>query len=339
MSTAVLSLEALGGGALLRADARLEAGLWVAQSANPHALAALVALASGVETPARGRVLLDGVSPAGRPEVRARIAALLAAESLPPGRDVRTAVGRVLRARGDRRDAGAMLELIGMSGFARRPVIDLDAMERRALALGLALEHPTARLFALFEPFSAHHLLSPPEIQRRLEERARSSAIVLVATASPAVAALLGGAHLEIESGLLRPAVPRPPLGVPALLYVETPEAQRLVSAVASDAAVTGVFWNERETPRMVTLYGADLEALGHAVTRAAAAGSVPIDRIGHAPAATREVAPATSPATNAPPPLPASAIDPQAARPSDQSVAMPTSFAVPARPGSPEGT
>ena len=338
MNAAVeLQLEALGGGALLRADARLGPGLWVALSANAQALAALVSLASGVENPARGRVLFGGATPTTTPDVRRRIAALLASESLPAGRNVRDAVRRVLTARGDHRDTGALLELIGMSTLAERAVPELDAAERRSVALGLALEHPTAQLFALYEPFSANHWLSPPEIQRRLEERARAGAIVLVATASPAVAALLGGAHFEIESGLLRPAVAHAPIATPAWLYVRTPEPRRLLSAIASDGALTGVFWNELEAPHLVTLYGTDVEELGRAVARVAAEASLTIEQVSSAPAPRELGAPGA--ATSAPPALSAPALDPQAARPPDQSVSMPTEFAVPTRPGgSPEG-
>lgn len=331
-----LRFEAAGSGALLRADARLEAGLWVTVSQSAPALASLVALASGVEPPALGRVLLDGAPPSTSPAARRRIAALLAFEFLPPGGSVRGAVARVLSARGDVRDADSLLARLGFVARAKIPVNELDAAERRSLALGLALHHEQARLFALFEPLAANHGLEPDEIRRLLAARVEAGAIVLVATSNPDAAASLGGARLEIQNGVLCSAVPTlAPVGAPSVLYVETREPQRLVTAVAGDPAVSGVAWNEAQLPHLVALHGPDLEALAAALARAASEAQIPLDRVSHSATPPPAASPAES-GLEPPAAQPAALFDPQAARPPDQSVVMPTAFAEPTRPGGP---
>jgi ABC-type taurine transport system ATPase subunit len=353
-----LAFEAAGAGALLRADLRIEPGLRVVFSQSTAALATLVALASGAQAPQRGRVVLDGAPPATSPALRRRIAALLAFEFLPPAKDVRSAVERVLKARGDEREASTLLGALGFLARAGTKVGSLDASERRSLALGLALHHPQASLIALFEPLAATHTLEPSSIQELIAERARAGAIVLVATASQDVTAAFGGAHLEIEGGVLRPAVPQvAPRGVPCSLYVETPAPQQLIGALSTDQAVSGVFWNEQQAPELVALSGSDLDALGRVVARAASAAGVPITRVTHsAPlpgpahaAAGGAFAPGAQLGAYAPPnafgepsadATPAAhPLDPQAARPPDQSVSMPTAFADPTRRGPPEET
>jgi ABC-type taurine transport system ATPase subunit len=334
-----LKFEAAGAGALLRADARVDPGIRVVFSQSAAALAALVALASGAQAPQRGRVVLDGAAPATSPALRRRIAALLAAEFFPFGGDVRSTVERVLQARGDDRSVDALLGTLGFVARARTPVNLLDASERRSLALALALHHTQASLFALFEPLTATHALEPGVIHELISERARAGAIVLVATASADVAAALGGAELEIEGGVLRPAVPQiAPAGVPCTLYVETRAPQQLIGAVSADQAVSGVFWNEQQAPELVAISGSDLDALARALARAATETGVSVTRVSHS---TPFVAsdPATQ-ATYATPAAyttqPAHPLDPQAARPPDQSVSMPTAFADPTRRNDP---
>jgi ABC-type taurine transport system ATPase subunit len=333
-----LRFEAAGAGALLRADARLEPGLWVTVSPSAPALASLVALAGGVQAPALGRVLFDGAPPATSPVVRQRIATLLAFEYLPPGGTVRNAVARVLAARGERRDVDAFLAKLGFLARAGSPINDLDAGERRSLALGLALFHEKARLLALFEPLAANQALEPADIRGLLDERAAAGAVVLVATASHDTAASLGGARLSIENGLLGPALPALAAPrTPSVLYVKTPEAQRLVAAVATDPAVSGVSWNVAQAPELVALYGAELDALGRVLGRAATDTSIAIEEVIHgalAPAALAAPAPQGPYAFQATP-----GPDPQAARPPDQSVSMPTAFADPTRRSPPEGS
>jgi ABC-type transport system involved in cytochrome c biogenesis ATPase subunit len=337
---AELVLDAAGGGALLRADARFAGGLWVVQSPAAQALSSLIALASGVEAPARGRVTFASAPPFTTPEVRRQIAALLAFETFPEGGDLRSAVARAFLARGEPRNVDAFLAEFGFMARARKPVNDLDAAERRALALGLALHHEKARLLALYEPLSANQAKDADHLRTSLERRAEDGAVVLIATASAAVAAAFGGAHFVIEGGVLRSAASVTPLGVPSLLSVETPEPKRLIAAVSTEQGVSGVVWNEREAPFTVVIHGSDVETLGTALGRAVAMASVPIERVRPWTSAQplhasgQPLYASGQPGTALPPV--AHPLDPQAARPADQSVAMPTAFADPTRPSGP---
>jgi hypothetical protein len=155
---------------------------------------------------------------------------------------------------------------------------------------------------------------------------------------------------------------------VPCALYVETSAPHELLGAVSTDPAVLGVFWNEQQAPDLVSLSGNDLDALGRVVARAASERSIPILRVSHsaaplpaaasgsgawspaagstalAPGAYPQSTPAFAPSQPSPgfatdtfvPPQTAHPLDPQAARPPDQSVSMPTAFADPARRNAP---
>jgi ABC-type transport system involved in cytochrome c biogenesis ATPase subunit len=221
-------------GAALRqlrsADLELAPGRYVTLSSEPEPLQALIALASGQETPARGSVLLDGIAPAASPEARRRIAALLADEALPPDRNTERSVARVLSARGDNAgDAARVLADAGLAQLAALPTTALAARETRSVALALALAHERAELFALHEPLATS--LTKSSVLEALDRHVARGAIVFCTTTSTADAVLLGGQWLCVELGRLR-AEPgeRPRLGFGPWqqVLVEASDAQSL---------------------------------------------------------------------------------------------------------------
>jgi len=201
-----LAFEQVADGALFGATARFEAGCWPVVGASVAPLATLIALAAGTQAPARGRVSFAGSTLYEAPQTRRLVGSLLAYETLPPERDVETAVARILAARADTVPARTHLRSLGLESWSQRGVNDLDRAECRSLALGLALGHEQARLLVLYEPFAATHALAPELVRERILERAQQGVIVLIATTSYDVARSLGGVAYQLDGGMLRPA-------------------------------------------------------------------------------------------------------------------------------------
>jgi ABC-type taurine transport system ATPase subunit len=323
-----LSFDHVADGSLFGANVRFEAGCWPVVGASVPPLVTLIALAAGAQAPARGRVSLAGSTLYGAPQTRRLVGSLLAYEALPPERDVESAVGLVLAARGDTVPARTYLGSLGLESWSQRAVLDLDRAESRSLALGLALGHEQARLLALYEPFAATHALAPELVRERILERAQQGVIVLVATTSYDLARSLGGVAYQLDAGMLRPAsTPLGPIVAPCSLTVRTPDPERLVAAVSDDPAVAAARHDPIGAPRSVYLHGQDLEALALAVGRAALQHALSIDGI----SPTTFAAPARLPDTLAQTTNASASAAPQ--RPPDQSVTMPTTFADPTRP------
>jgi ABC-type taurine transport system ATPase subunit len=364
-----LVLEAVGDGPLVTANARFAAGASVVVGADAAALATLVAIVGGTRSPRRGRVLLDGAIVHESPALRGVTATLLADEALPARDRVSDAVSAVLRSRGDRRRAIALLDEVGLAAWGTRRSRDLDASERRALMLALALTHTTPRLLVLYEPLAAGRVFGSDFVLRGIERAAESGAVVLSATQSLDDARGLGTTPWLLYHGVLA-NVSGAPLG--ALLggdhtfVVDTPDARRLTAALAHDPAVRGVRWNEEHAPDTLLVFGSDAERLASAIARTLSEQALRVRSIGLSPVPLTTLVPAsTVPAPpahgyGAPPPqgptyasapmtypyvasppapsLPyplgaATGAAPTAPAPPDQSVTMPTTFADPTRP------
>lgn len=127
----------------------------------------LLRAVAGLERPAAGQVLWDGADLAAVPVHRRGFGLVFQDGQLFPHRDVAGNVAYGLRASGvdraerDRRVA-ALLELVGLPGYGRRPVATLSGGERQRVALARSLA-PRPRLLLLDEPLSA--------LDRSLRER------------------------------------------------------------------------------------------------------------------------------------------------------------------------
>jgi thiamine transport system ATP-binding protein len=114
---------------------------------------------SGLEPLAAGRVVVDGADLAGVPPHRRRVGLMFQDHALFPHRDVAGNVGFGLRMAGvpgdaRRRRVSEVLELVGLDGFAARPVTSLSGGEQQRVALARALA-PAPRLLLLDEPLGA----------------------------------------------------------------------------------------------------------------------------------------------------------------------------------------
>lgn len=277
MST--LSFQAARLGQLRSADLLLAPGRYAVLSNEREALAAFVALATGRAAPRSGRVLLDAVEPVASPSARRRIAALYEDETPAPAPSVKDAVGRVLRARGQRPEqADEVLSGAGLAQAATYPTRSLGAVEVRTLALALALAHDSAAVLVLHEPLTT--LMRPGHVLAALERHTERGAIVVVTTSSSADASLLGGSWLTLELGRLEltRSTPRVGRGPWQEVLVETSDP-RALSRLLHDAALQlGTELTGAASQLKVT--GPSLDATVREVIRAARSGNVEISRI-----------------------------------------------------------
>ncbi|NYI08398.1 ABC transporter ATP-binding protein [Allostreptomyces psammosilenae] len=131
----------------------------------------LLRLVAGLETPSAGAVLLDGLDQRDIPTHRRGVGLMFQDHALFPQRDVagNIAFGLGTRRRGDRPDpterravVDRLLDLVGLAGYADRPVAALSGGEQQRVALARALA-PGPRLLMLDEPLG--------QLDRALRER------------------------------------------------------------------------------------------------------------------------------------------------------------------------
>ncbi len=287
-----LVLSGLYDGPLLGVNGRFGAGSWIVLGTDAAALSTFVALVAGSRAPRRGVVRYAGHVAHTTPELRRVTAALFADESLPAVGRVRDAVQTILSARADRRGARELLDAVGLADWGARRAKDLDASERRNLALALALTHADARLVVLYEPLAAGRGLGADFVRNGVARAVENGAVVLVATQSLEDARVLGGEPVLLDRGILTSA-PNAPLGSPAggeqTFVVETPDARRLAAALGREPAVRGVRWNEEHAPETVLVFGSDTERLASAITKVVSEESLSVRSL----ALTRQPLPA----------------------------------------------
>jgi len=150
---------ALGGRSIL-ADLSLEvaAGETLALlGPSGSGKSTLLRVIAGLQEPAGGRVILDGTDVSGVPAHRRGVGLVFQDAVLFPHRDVGRNVAFGLagldKAAADRR-VEALLQLVGLTGFARRAVGTLSGGEAQRVALARALA-PTPRVLLLDEPLGS----------------------------------------------------------------------------------------------------------------------------------------------------------------------------------------
>ncbi|HEX6274570.1 MAG TPA: hypothetical protein VFZ53_16115 [Polyangiaceae bacterium] len=363
-----LVLQALVDGPLLGVNARFAPGVSAVLGTDAVALATFAALAAGTRAPRRGLVLVDGSPLHASPELRRATAALFAEESMPALGSVKEALEAVFAARADRRDSRALLEAAGLPDWQARNPRDLDASERRTLALLVALDHPRPRLVVLYEPLAAARGLDPGFVRERLARAVEAGAVIVVATQSLEDARVLEALPWLLQGGVLTNVAGAPLGGAldgDQTFVLETPDARRFAAALSGEAAVRGVRWDEAHAPDTLFVFGNDTERLASAIAHVAAESSlrtrgVALSPLPLAALLARPAAPFAGPPGALPPaaPFPAPqapayalppgpyaappgpyaappgphAAERTAPAPPDQSVGMPTSFADPTR-------
>jgi len=247
-------------GQLRGADLDLDPGRYVVLSSEREPLLDLVTLLTGREPPRHGLALLDGASPAARPQARRKIAALFGEEALPPGKTVQSSVGKALTARGG--PAAAAADILANAGLARLADLSPSALgprETRSVALALALGHETAELIVLHEPLAT--LVPAAVVLARLDQHTARGTLVLTTTTSAADATALGGRWLCIELGRLRVLPgPTPRLGAGPWqqVLVETNDARALSRLL--QASPHGLSTELGATPNSLKVMGPALD-------------------------------------------------------------------------------
>lgn len=266
-TSAVLSLEGVRLSPLARVTAQFPAGLHVVLGRPADGTAELIAAISGLARLRRGSVTIDA-RPLG-PGLRRRIGAVLADEDLGPG-SVADAVARALRLRLDASLAEHVLRDFALEAWSARSARSLDRRERRRVAMAIALCLREPVLLGIYEPFEGDDGENLDRVERALCTRAESS-IVLCATASPRVAARLGGtcralfrgtlgAPVDVETAALGPS----PLSHE--LLIRTSNVRELARALASDPGVASVSFDETRAPGQLRAAGDDLDKISLAV-------------------------------------------------------------------------
>jgi ABC-type Fe3+/spermidine/putrescine transport system ATPase subunit len=139
---------------------------------------------AGLERPDSGRILLDGGDIEGIPPWRRNLGMVFQHYAVFPHMSVGENVAYGLRGRGltgadAARRVAAMLELVGLPGFAARPPTVLSGGEQQRVALARALA-PEPRLLLLDEPLSALDDKIRRETQSELKQIQRKTGTTFV---------------------------------------------------------------------------------------------------------------------------------------------------------------
>lgn len=241
---------------------------------EPTPIGRILELAVGARRAKRGRVLLND-SNVTDPRVRARIAALLPEERLLALSTVQDAVRSTLALRGARVSASSVLEEAGLAELAARKPERLSALERRAVALSMALADPDVHALALFDPMATRPLVARSRLLDVCLERAQRIP-VLIATPHLEDALVFGGRLFTFARGALY-ATPSERSDAGVALTVHSEEARKLASLLASHPSVQGVVFDAERTPFEVVVQSDDPEALAALVTQVACEHAIPI--------------------------------------------------------------
>jgi ABC-type multidrug transport system ATPase subunit len=283
-----LDFEAANFGLLANISGTLREGCHTVVGSERDGTGALLQLAAGIVRASTGRVTLDGAQAWSSSQVRRRIAAVCADEALPPGRDVAGSSTLALQARGDTRSAVNVLQDAGLGALAARRVSSLDPRERRAVALGIALSHPAAKLTVLHEPLNLLGLVSEDYLFGALRRLGQSGAIVLCTANRLEDATRLGGEVSALERGLwLDSPQARLPLA-PITIRVQTPEPERLVECLTRAPEIAAAHWMGGHE---VLVHGSKLEQVLRAIVSGARAAAIRILAIKQDPAALEALA------------------------------------------------
>lgn len=260
-------------------DFSLGRGLHAIVGSPADGLYEVAPLAGGVVRARSGRVIVDGRDPHADPALRARIGATTSTAKLPDCGRVEQLLDTCARARGG--DPRAMLDALGLGFLVGRRLATLSAEEARIIELSIALATPEPLALVLTEPFANPEGTSRSAVLDAIARAERAGACVLVATASVADAADLGGHVHLLESGRIArtldaiDAVALPGRGVE--LRVATSDPRALSATLLRDAAVVSAAWDADRGASIVSVRGADLDALALAIARSALATSARI--------------------------------------------------------------
>jgi ABC-type taurine transport system ATPase subunit len=276
-----LELERVSSPRLRNISRSFGPGVHVLLGAESDGTADVIELCAGVRLPRRGSLQLDGATPGADPQLRRRIASLLAHETWSAAGDVQHWIGELSALHGF--DARAATQRFCPGLGLDRQLGTLSGPQRRELALAAALAQPEPQLVALHEPLAAAAATAGEAVLERIRELGER-APVLLATRSVEDARRLGGQLLVLERGILVresqhawPDAVTPRLG--AELCVECDAPRRLLAELSSLPEVERASFDVRQATR-VLVSGSDLERLTLAVCRAALSARVELRQL-----------------------------------------------------------
>lgn len=277
--------EALTAPPLSACSFAMPAGLHVVLASPTVEISVLIAIVAGVIKPRSGRLRISERDPRRSPELRRRIASLLAHEELPALPDVATAVTQALLARDTQVTAIRALELAGIASWAKRATKNLSRSEARSVALAVALTSEQPLVCAFHEPLADIPGIDRERVHARLTSWAEEGVCVLCTTSSTRDANDLGGNLWFFDGGRILSRVSGPLARTSArasglALLVRTPNARDLAAALASEPALASVSWDETRGPGELLVYGPDPHALALAIVRVTRSRQIPITAI-----------------------------------------------------------
>jgi ABC-type multidrug transport system ATPase subunit len=251
----------------MHVELELGEGAHVIVGRREDGTAQLIEALAGIVAPRRGSLRVGEKSPFVSPQTRRRIGSVLAEDTLAPGRNVERAVATALRLRHDPRDAATILEGLGLVSWLGRTSAELDAAERRSIALALALSVSDPLLIAIHEPLANFAGVERSLIRDRIMELTASGACVLCTTSSLRDAFELSDMPLILQAGRLAGTAQREVAaqwmpGLPVQLRVQTPRARELAAKLASEDAVSACAWDAIKRRDELEVSGMDAEAL-----------------------------------------------------------------------------
>jgi len=262
-----LKLEGASHGRIVQISLELAPGICVIVGSPGDGTLDLLELCAGDVAPLRGRVQIDGEAPHRSPRLRRALGSAYAdvpfEEKL-----VRDAVIRRFAIQECRTSPESALARFGIESLLARTPASLTASERHALRLVIALsiEQPKALLFC--EPLAFGGSLDTSVVLDAIRQRAEG-AVVVCATASPRVAALLSPEALLLENGrinrgTLAPTRPAFTPGAPACIRIECAHAELMAEALTRHPAVSGLCWQRGDV--FLVAEGREVEALSNAI-------------------------------------------------------------------------
>jgi ABC-type thiamine transport system ATPase subunit len=246
---------------------------------EPSSCDELVEIIAGILRPRRGKVRVFGRDPYGAPDVRRRLASLLAVEELLDEPTLEASVGKTLALRESNLRARDVLDAFDLGGLVESRPNALGGSERRAVALALALSVDAPSVVVLHEPLSA----GAPRA-RVLSGLATlgANAVVIAITASLRDAQALGGRIVRVGR---RGVVPDGDAAVPPRaveLVAKLLEGGAVAERLTGEAAVRRVTWDSGGGELVVE--ATDLDAATLALFSATRAAGAVIVSLSHRP-------------------------------------------------------
>ena len=227
-----IQLLGLKGRSFSPTSFELSTGLWVILADREHIADEFSRIVVGLDSPRRGKLLIDGQSPRSCPARRENTASLLAREQLCFSGITRGAVTAVTALKGIALDANSVLGLLAIEALAPKRTSLLTPSESRQVATALALAQLDAKVAIFLEPLLALSQLQISQFQLHVSALAKH-ACVLCVTSSVHDARLLGGPHAQLSASGLTAFKGDVVGSASQRVYVEGPNLRQLASEVA----------------------------------------------------------------------------------------------------------